>query len=36
MNICSGKARLDKCVSVHRLFIHVHKKFADEHICFGV
>lgn len=27
MKICSGKARLDKCISVHRLFIYVHKKF---------
>lgn len=36
MKTCSGKAGLDKCIGVHHLFIHVHKIFADEHICFGV
>lgn len=36
MKICSGKAGLDECIGVHRLFIPVHKLFADEHICFGV
>lgn len=36
MKICSGKERLDKCISVRRLFIHVHKILADEHTCFGV